>query len=154
VIGPTGQQLGVMKTKTAIALAREQYNLDLFCVNPNGKPPVCKMMDYGKYRFEKQKKAKEQKRNQKAVELKEIRMRPFIGTHDLQVRVKQAIAFLKEGDRIKVTIRFRGREMAHIDVGEKVLQDFLDQLSEYALIEKEPVLEGRFLVVFLSAKKK
>lgn len=111
-------------------------------------------MDYGKYRFEKQKKAKEQKRNQKAVELKEIRMRPFIGTHDLQVRVKQAIAFLKEGDRIKVTIRFRGREMAHIDVGEKVLQDFLDQLSEYALIEKEPVLEGRFLVVFLSAKKK
>lgn len=154
MIGPTGQQLGVMKTKTAIALAREQYNLDLFCVNPNGKPPVCKMMDYGKYRFEKQKKAKEQKRNQKAVELKEIRMRPFIGTHDLQVRVKQAIAFLKEGDRIKVTIRFRGREMAHIDVGEKVLQDFLDQLSEYALIEKEPVLEGRFLVVFLSAKKK
>jgi translation initiation factor IF-3 len=143
-----------MKTKTAISLAHNEYDLDLFCVNPNGNPPVCKMLDYGKYRFEKQKREKEQKRNQKASVLKEIRMRPFIGEHDLNVRVKQAKEFLSEGDRIKVSIRFRGREMAHIDVGEKVLENFLNELQDYAVVEKSPSLEGRFLVTFLGPKKK
>jgi translation initiation factor IF-3 len=154
VIGQDGQQLGVMKTRTAVKIAQEEYSLDLFCVNPNGKPPVCKMMDYGKYRFDKQKKEREQKRNQKAVELKEIRMSPVIGEHDLQVRVKQAIGFLQNGDRIKISIRYRGRQLAHIDVGEKVLEKFLSYVEEYATIERAPALEGRFLTVFLAAKKK
>ncbi|MFA5485660.1 MAG: translation initiation factor IF-3 [Bacilli bacterium] len=154
VIGPNGEQLGVMKTRAAIDLASNQYELDLYCVNPNGKPPVCKMMNYSKYRFEQQKRAKEQKRRQKIVELKEIRMSPVIDVHDLETKAKKAREFLQAGDKVKVTIRFRGRQMAHIDVGEKILNDFVALVEEFANIEKKAALEGRNLSLILASKIK
>mgnify|MGYP001411302412 FL=1 len=143
-----------MKTRAAIDLASNQYELDLYCVNPNGKPPVCKMMNYSKYRFEQQKRAKEQKRRQKIVELKEIRMSPVIDVHDLETKAKKAREFLQAGDKVKVTIRFRGRQMAHIDVGEKILDDFVALVEEYANIEKKAALEGRNLSLILTSKIK
>lgn len=152
VISPTGEQLGVMKTRTAINLATEQYGLDLFCVNPNGTPPVCKMINYSKFRFESQKKSKEQKKNQKLVELKEIRMSPVIDTHDLETKARKAKEILTDGNKLKVSVRFRGRQMAHIEVGEKILNDFITLVEEYAVIDRKPTLDGRFLTTFLSAK--
>ena len=143
-----------MKTRAAIELASNQYELDLYCVNPNGKPPVCKMMNYSKYRFEQQKRAKEQRRRQKIVELKEIRMSPVIDTHDLETKAKKAREFLQAGDKVKVTIRFRGRQMAHIDVGEKILDNFVALVEEYANIEKKAALEGRNLSLILASKIK
>lgn len=143
-----------MKTRAAIELASNQYELDLYCVNPNGKPPVCKMMNYSKYRFEQQKRAKEQKRRQKIVELKEIRMSPVIDVHDLETKAKKAREFLQDGDKVKVTIRFRGRQMAHIDVGEKILVDFVALVEEFANIEKKAALEGRNLSLILASKIK
>lgn len=143
-----------MKTRAAIDLASNQYELDLYCVNPNGKPPVCKMMNYSKYRFEQQKRAKEQRRRQKIVELKEIRMSPVIDVHDLETKAKKAREFLQAGDKVKVTIRFRGRQMAHIDVGEKILDNFVALVEEYANIEKKAALEGRNLSLILSSKIK
>ena len=154
VIGPNGEQLGVMKTRTAIDLASNEYELDLYCVNPNGKPPVCKMINYSKYRFEQQKRAKEQRQRQKTVELKEIRMSPVIDVHDQETKAKQAIRFLQGGDKVKVTIRFRGRQMAHIDVGEKILEGFVALLEEYAVIERKAALEGRNLSLILASKTK
>ncbi len=143
-----------MKTRAAIDLASNQYELDLYCVNPNGKPPVCKMMNYSKYRFEQQKRAKEQRRRQKIVELKEIRMSPVIDVHDLETKAKKAREFLQAGDKVKVTIRFRGRQMAHIDVGEKILDNFVALVEEYANIEKKAALEGRNLSLILASKIK
>lgn len=154
VIGPNGEQLGVMKTRAAIILATEQYELDLYCVNPNGKPPVCKMLNWSKYRFEQQKRLKEQKRNQKIVELKEIRMSPVIDVHDLETKGRKAKEFLNDGDRVKVSVRFRGRQMAHIEVGEKILNDFITLLEEVAVVEKKPALDGRFLTAILASKVK
>lgn len=154
VIGPNGEQLGIMKTRAAIDLAQNEYELDLYCVNPNGKPPVCKMINYSKYRFEQQKRAKEQKRKQKTVELKEVRMSPVTERHDLETKARMATRFLKEGNKVKVTIRFRGRQMAHIDVGEKILEDFIAALEEYAIVERKPLMEGRNLSVILASKIK
>ncbi|OQA79490.1 MAG: Translation initiation factor IF-3 [Tenericutes bacterium ADurb.Bin239] len=154
VIGPNGEQLGVMKTRAAIDLASNEYELDLYCVNPNGKPPVCKMLNYSKYRFEQQKRAKEQKRKQKIVELKEIRMSPVIDVHDQETKARTARRFLEEGNKVKVTIRYRGRQMAHIEVGEKILESFVQSLEELATVERKPVLEGRNLSVILASKIK
>lgn len=154
VIGPNGEQLGVMKTRAAIELASNQYELDLFCVNPGGKPPVCKMINYSKHRFEQQKRAKEQKRKQKVVELKEIRMSPVIDVHDQETKAKKAKEFLTDGDKVKVTIRFRGRQMQHIEVGEKILESFVKLVEEYAVIEKKAALEGRNLSLILAPKAK
>ncbi|MGI6734775.1 MAG: translation initiation factor IF-3 [Bacilli bacterium] len=154
VIGPNGEQLGVMKIRAAIDLASNEYELDLYCVNPNGKPPVCKMLNYSKYRFEQQKRAKEQKRKQKIVELKEIRMSPVIDVHDQETKARTARRFLEEGNKVKVTIRYRGRQMAHIEVGEKILESFVQSLEELATVERKPVLEGRNLSVILASKIK
>jgi len=154
VIGPNGEQLGVMKTRAAIELAANQYELDLYCVNPNGKPPVCKMLNYSKYRFEQQKRAKEQKRKQKIVELKEIRMSPVIDVHDQETKGRMARRFLEDGNKVKVTIRYRGRQMAHIEVGEKILEGFVASLEEFAVVERKPLLEGRNLSVILASKIK
>lgn len=154
VIGPNGEQLGVMKTRNAIDLASNQYELDLFCVNPNGKPPVCKMINYSKYRFEQQKKVKEQRKKQKTVELKEIRMSPVIDTHDQETKAKQARKFLEDGDKVKVTIRFRGRQMQHIDVGEAILEGFVALLEDIASVEKKAILEGKNLSLILTSKTK
>lgn len=151
VIGADGAQLGIMSANEANRIAVEQ-NLDLVKISPNAVPPVCKIMDYRKFCFDQKKKEKEAKKNQKVVEIKEIRMSPSIDTNDFNTKLKNAQKFLKDGNRVKVSVRFRGREMAHTDIGEKLLQDFGASCTEIASVEKNPKLDGRFMVMFLSPK--
>lgn len=151
VIGDDGEQLGIMSAEEALKIAEEK-ELDLVKISPMAKPPVCKIMDYGKYRFEQAKREKEAKKNQRVMEVKEIRMSPSIGENDLQTKLKAALKFLADGDRVKVSIRFRGREMAHTNLGEQILRDFADKCSELANLDKQPKLEGRNMSMFLSPK--
>ena len=151
VIGDDGAQLGIMSAAEANALAEEQ-GMDRVKISPNAVPPVCKIMDYSKYCFDQKKREKEAKKNQKVVEIKEIRMSPSIDTNDLNTKVKAAQKFLNDGNRVKVSVRFRGREMAHTNLGEKLLMDFADSCSEVANMEKNPKLEGRFMAMFLTPK--
>lgn len=132
----------------------EEYDLDILCVAPNANPPVCKILNYGKYRFEAQKKAKEAKKNQKVIEIKEIQLSPQIGEHDVQTRVKAAIRFLNDGNKIKLGVRYRGRQLSHVEVGEDVLNKFIESVSEYAVVEKAPALEGKWLTCVLASKVK
>ena len=151
MIGAEGDQLGIMTPAAALALAEEK-ELDLVKIAPNAVPPVCKIMDYGKFRFEQMKKEKEAKKNQHVVEVKEIRMSPSIDTNDFNTKVKSAEKFLKDGDRVKVTVRFRGREMAHTAIGEDLLTRFAEGCAEIATMDKPPKLEGRHMSIFLSPK--
>ncbi len=151
VISDDGEQLGIMSAEEALKIAEEK-ELDLVKISPMAKPPVCKIMDYGKYRFEQAKREKEAKKNQRVMEVKEIRMSPSIGDNDLQTKLKAALKFLADGDRVKVSIRFRGREMAHTNLGEQILRDFADKCSELANLDKQPKLEGRNMSMFLSPK--
>ncbi len=153
VIGPDGESLGKMSRFNALNKA-EEYELDLLCVAPNANPPVCKIINYGKYRFESQKKAKEAKKNQKIIEIKEIQLTPTIGEHDIQTKVKAAIRFLNDGNKIKVGVRFRGRQLSHVEVGEDVLNKFIDYVKEYSVIEKAPSLDGKWLTCVLASKIK
>ncbi len=152
VISEDGTQLGIMSAEQANALADEQ-GLDLVKISPNAVPPVCRIMDYSKYCFDQRKREKEAKKNQKVVEVKEIRMSPSIDTNDFNTKVKAAQKFLADGNRVKVSVRFRGREMAHTNLGEKLLMDFAEACSEIANMEKNPKLEGRFMAMFLTPKK-
>ena len=152
VIGENNNQLGIMSAEEANALAEEQ-GLDLVKISPNAVPPVCKIMDYSKFCFDQKKREKEAKKNQKVVEIKEIRMSPSIDTNDFNTKVKNAQKFLKEGNRVKVSVRFRGREMAHTNLGEKLLMDFAEACAEIFTMEKNPKLEGRFMGMFLAPKK-
>ena len=131
-----------------------EYNnkLDLVKVAPNAKPPVCRIMDYGKYKYELAKKEKEAKKNQKVINVKEIRMTPNIEEHDLNVKAKRAIGFLKDGDKVKVSVRFRGRELGHTDMGKEVLLNFTEITAEYGVIDKQPKMEGRNMVMYLVPK--
>ena len=138
VIGPDGESLGKMSRIDAYRKA-ESYELDLLCVAPQANPPVCKIINYGKYRFDAQKKAKEAKKNQKIIELKEIQLTPQIGQHDIETKVKAAIKFLEDGNKVKVGVRFKGRQMAHPEVGNETLNKFLEYVTDYATIEKKPV---------------
>lgn len=131
----------------------EEQELDLVKISPNAVPPVCKIMDYGKFRFDQLKKEKEARKNQRVVEIKEIRMSPGIDTNDLNVKMRNAMKFLKEGNRVKVTVRFRGREMAHTDIGKKLLDKFAEQCAEVSSVDKGAKLEGRNMSMFLSPKK-
>lgn len=151
MIGANGDQLGIMSSAEALRLAEEK-ELDLVKIAPNAVPPVCKIMDYGKFRFEQLKKEKEAKKNQRVVEVKEIRMSPSIDTNDLNTKVKNAVKFLKDGNRVKVTVRFRGREMAHTSLGEVLLKQFGENCAEVATVEKGAKLEGRNMSMFLSPK--
>ena len=151
VIGADGAQLGIMSADQANALADEQ-NLDLVKISPNAVPPVCKIMDYSKFCFDQKKREKEAKKNQRVVEVKEIRMSPSIDTNDFNTKVKAAQKFLADGNRVKVSVRFRGREMAHTNLGEKLLLEFSDACAEIATMEKNPKLDGRFMAMFLSPK--
>ena len=151
VIGANGDQLGIMSSADALALAEEK-ELDLVKIAPNAVPPVCKIMDYGKFRFEQLKKEKEAKKNQRVVEVREIRMSPSIDTNDLNTKVKNAMKFLNDGNRVKVTVRFRGREMAHTSLGEVLLKQFGESCAEVATVEKGAKLEGRNMSMFLSPK--
>ena len=151
VISDEGEQLGIMSAEEALKIAEEK-ELDLVKISPMAKPPVCKIMDYGKFRFEQAKREKEAKKNQRVMEVKEIRMSPSIGDNDLGTKLKAALKFLADGDRVKVSIRFRGREMAHTNIGEQILRDFADKCSELANLDKQPKLEGRNMSMFLSPK--
>ena len=151
LIGTDGAQLGVMSAREAQERA-DAAGLDLVKISPTATPPVCKLMDYGKYRFEQAKREKEAKKNQHVVEIKEVRMSPGIDIGDFNTKLRNAQKFLAEGNRVKVTVRFRGREMAHTDIGKKLLLDFAAQCAELAVLDKEPKLEGRHMSIFLSAK--
>lgn len=151
VIGADGAQLGIMSSAAALEIA-EGKDLDLVKIAPGSNPPVCKIMDYGKFRFEQLKKEKEAKKNQKVVEVKEIRMSPSIDTNDFNTKVKNAQKFLKDGNRVKVTVRFRGREMAHTSLGEQLLKQFGADCDEVATVAKGAKLEGRNMSMFLSPK--
>jgi translation initiation factor IF-3 len=152
VIGEHGEMLGIMESAAARAAA-EEAGLDLVKVSPNAVPPVCKIIDYGKFRYEQARKDKEAKKKQKIVEIKEIRMSPNIDTHDLETKTGAARKFLSEGNRVKVTLRFRGREMAHMGASVHILTDFANSLVDLAIVEKTPRVEGRTMTMFLAAKK-
>ena len=151
LIGSEGEQLGIMSAEAALKIAIEQ-DLDLVKIAPGSNPPVCKVMDYGKFRFEQTKKEKEAKKNQRVIEIKEIRMSPGIDTNDFNTKLKNAQKFLADGDRVKVSVRFRGREMAHTDIGAVLLKDFAAKCEEIANLDKAPKLEGRNMSMFLSPK--
>ena len=151
VISETGEQLGIMSSEEALHIAEER-DLDLVKIAPGSNPPVCKIMDYGKYRFEQSKREKEAKKNQHVIEVKEIRMSPSIGENDFNTKLKNGQKFLSGGDRLKVTVRFRGREMAHTNIGEQLLRDFAAKCADIANLDKQPKLEGRNMSIFLSPK--
>ena len=152
LIGESGEQLGIMSSREALKLA-EEAGLDLVKIAPTAKPPVCKIVDYGKYRYELARKEKDAKRKQKVIEVKEIRMSPNIDTNDLNTKVGAARKFLKKGNRVKVTLRFRGREMAHMSTSKHILDDFAQMLSDIAVVEKMPKVEGRSMIMFLTVKR-
>lgn len=152
VIGADGAQLGIMSSAAALEIA-EGKDLDLVKIAPGSNPPVCKIMDYGKYRFEQTKRDKEAKKNQRIVEIKEVRMSPGIDVNDFNVKVRNAQRFLSDGNRVKVAVRFRGREMAHTDIGKRLLEKFAADCAEVATMDKEPKLDGRHMTMFLSCKQ-
>ena len=154
VIDNEGNALGVKDRREALALAREA-NLDLFCISPQATPPVCKILDFGKYRYQLEKKKKENEKKQKAMiqDLKQIQLSPVIDTHDIETKVRHAIGFLKGGDKVKVVVRFRGRQMAHPEVGEEVMNRFITMCGDAAVVEKKPVMDGRNLLATLAPKK-
>ena len=151
LIGDQGEQLGIMSAQEALKIAVER-ELDLVKIAPGSNPPVCKVMDYGKFRFEQAKKEKEAKKNQRVIEIKEIRMSPGIGENDFNTKLKNGQKFLTDGDRVKVSVRFRGREMAHTEIGEQLLKDFAAKCEDIATLDKNPKLEGRNMSMFLSPK--
>ena len=151
LIGESGDNLGVVNINDALAAAAEA-GLDLVEISPNSTPPVCKILDFGKFKYQSQKKASEARKNQKIVEIKEIKMRPNIDTHDYEVKMKNMHRFFEEGDKVKVTLRFRGREMAHQDLGVKLLMQVRDETAAIAKVESEPRLEGRQMVMVLAPK--
>ena len=151
LIGEDGEQLGIMSSDDAKKIAEER-GFDLVKIAPNANPPVCRIMDYGKFRFEQSKKEKEARKNQKTIEIKEIRMSPSIGENDFNTKLKNGQKFLADGDRVKVSIRFRGREMAHTDIGVVLLKDYAARCAELANMDKAPKLEGRNMSMFLSPK--
>ncbi len=152
LIGEDGEQLGIMSAKEAMKLAREA-ELDLVKIAPNAKPPVCKIIDYGKYRYELARKEKEARKKQKTMEVKEVRLSPNIDMNDLNTKANQARKFLAKGDKVKVTLRFRGRELTHINYSKQILDSFYEKLEDVAVIDKQPKMEGRSMVMFLSEKR-
>ena len=152
LIGSDGEQLGIMTAKDAMKLARES-ELDLVKIAPNAKPPVCKIIDYGKYRYELARKEKEAKKKQKTIDIKEVRLSPNIDTNDLNTKVNQARKFLAKGDKVKVTLRFRGRELAHVNQSKVILDDFAEKLSDVAVVDKPAKFEGRSMIMFLTEKR-
>ena len=151
LIGEDGEQLGIVSSKEARKIAEER-KLDLVKISPNAKPPVCKVMDYGKYKYELAKKEKEARKRQKTITVKEIRLTPKIEDNDLRTKAKRANGFLEDGDKVKVSVRFRGRELVNPDSGRDVLNKFAELTSENGVIDKKPKLEGRNMVMFLVSK--
>ena len=152
LIGEDGEQLGIMSAKDAMKLAREA-ELDLVKIAPTAQPPVCKIIDYGKYRYEMARKEKEARKKQKIIDIKEVRLSPNIDSNDLNTKVSAAKKFIEKGDRVKVTLRFRGREMAHMQSSKQILDVFAEKLADIAVVEKAPKLEGRSMTMFLTEKR-
>ena len=152
VIGADGEQLGIMSSREALNIAQEA-DLDLVKIAPAANPPVCKIINYGKYRYEQGRREKEAKKKQKTIEVKEIRLSPNIDTNDLNTKMNHARKFLKNGDKVKVAVRFRGRELAHMSVGKEILDQFAEKLSDVAVIDKPAKVEGRNMVMFLTEKR-
>jgi len=151
VVTDSGEQLGIMSSSQALSIAA-QRNLDLVKIAPQATPPVCKIMDYGKYRFDAQKREKEAKKNQKVIEIKEVQLSLNIDTHDLETKINHAVRFLKAGNKVKVSIRLRGREMVHPDRGFEIMEQFAESVGEYGVVEKAAKLENRNILMFLAAK--
>ena len=151
VISADGTQLGVMATRAAIELA-EQQGLDLVKIVPTAQPPVCKLMDYDKHRYEQSKRERELRKNQRIVTLKEVQLSATIEENDVQTKFKNAVKFLEDGDKVKVSIRFRGRQIAHSDIGLKIMQDFATRIEEFGTVERRPMLEGRHMIMILAPK--
>ena len=152
LIGENGEQLGIMSAKEAYKLAKDA-ELDLVKIAPTAKPPVCKIIDYGKYKYEMARKEKDARKKQKTIEVKEVRLSPNIDTNDLKTKMGAARKFLEKGDKVKVTLRFRGREMAHMSKSKYILDDFAQSLADIAVVDKPSKVEGRTMVMFLTAKK-
>ena len=152
LIGPDGEQIGVVSSREAQKIA-DEAGLDLVKIAPNAKPPVCKVIDYGKYRYDLARKEKDPKKKQKTVELKEIRLSPNIDTNDLNTKMNAAKKFLAKGNKVKITLRFRGREMAHMNSSKHILDDLAEQLSDIAVVEKAPKIEGRSIGMVLAEKR-
>ncbi len=152
VIGEEGQQLGVMPSRDALNMAKDA-GVDLVMVSPSANPPVCRLVDYGKFKYEQLRKEKEAKKKQKTVEVKEVRLSPNIDVNDLNTKCNSARKFIEKGNKVKVSLRFRGREMAHIDSTKHILEDFAEKLSDIAVIEKAPKMEGRSMMMFLTEKR-
>ncbi len=151
LIGPDGEQIGIKPFREALQMAADA-NLDLVNVAPTAKPPVCRIMDYGKYRYEQQKKEKEARKNQKIVDVKEVRLSATIEEHDFQTKLRNVIKFLKDGDKVKCTIRFRGREITHTDIGQRVLDRVASEVEDISVVERKPKLEGRQMIMILAPK--
>ncbi len=151
LIDDQGNQVGVISVEKAQELA-DRAKLDLVKIAPQAKPPVCRILDYGKYKYDMIKKEKESKKRQRTITVKELRLTPNIETHDLQTKAKRAKEFLQNGDRVKVSVRFRGREMGHTEIGREVLDQFVESISEVGQVDKKPKMEGRSMVMFLSPK--
>ena len=152
LIGEDGEQLGIVSSRDALKMA-EEAGLDLVKIAPTAKPPVCKIVDYGKYKYEQVIKEKEAKKKQKVIDIKEIRLSPNIDTNDLNTKIGAARKFLTKGDRVKITLRFRGREMAHMNNSKHILDDIAQSLSDIAVVEKAPKVEGRSMTMFLTEKR-
>lgn len=152
VVSGAGEQLGIMNARDALRLAGEQQ-LDLVEVAPNAKPPVCRIMDYGKYKYEQSKREKEAKKKQKVINIKEVKLRPNIEDHDFETKAKNAVRFLKDGDKVKATIMFRGREMSHTELGKVLLDRLAELVKDIAVIERHPKVEGKNMIMILSPKQ-
>ncbi len=152
MISPEGEQLGIMSIRDALRAAQER-DLDLVEVAPNARPPVCRIMDYGKYKYEQTKRQKEARKKQKVIAIKEVRMSPKIEEHDFQVKVKNAERFLKDGNKVKVSVRFRGREVVHSDLAKEMLLQMAKDIEHIAKIDRQPAIEGRQMIMILSPKQ-
>jgi translation initiation factor IF-3 len=151
LVDENGAQLGIMPTRQALDLADEKQ-LDLVKIAPTARPPVCKLMDYGKYKFEQSKKEREIRKNQKVITIKEVRLSATIEDHDVDVKFRNAVKFLKEGDKVKVSIRFRGRQIAHSEIGLQVMNEFAEKIKEVGIVERRPLMEGRNMTMILSPR--
>ncbi len=152
LISPDQEQLGIVPVREALKMAQEM-ELDLVEIAPNAKPPVCRIMDFGKYKYEQSKREKEARKKQKIINVKEVKVRPNIEDHDLEVKTKNALKFLKDGDKVKVTLMFRGREMAHAELGKQLLKRVADATAEVATVERQPKVEGRNMIMILAPKQ-
>ncbi|MGF7046717.1 translation initiation factor IF-3 [Paenibacillus sp. DS2015] len=151
LVGAEGEQIGITPIREALQMATD-LNLDLVNMAPQAKPPVCRIMDYGKFRYEQQKKEKEARKNQKIVDIKEVWFRANIDEHDYQTKLRNVVKFLKEGDKVKCSVRFRGREIAHASIGQKILERVKEEVAEYSVVERFPKLEGRSMIMILASK--